>query len=210
MSDRRTRGADQGKMLKGETRLFHVTGTTHFPEQGGAAGGCAIPDNASAVVVSLSSTQASGNGYLRAWKFGGFEPTATVLSWTALGTAGITTGATIPVNGAIDIKAFGSNSHVIVDVTGYYVEPIAATVGSGGNLGSHSQTVVSSSHDAVGAYTVTFSQNLAGCAAEVTAETSFYSAGAQVLGTTIVVYTRNVTAAGAPYGDTGFALTVTC
>jgi len=98
----------------------------------------------------------------------------------------------------------------VVDVTGYYVEPIAAVVGSGGNLGSHSKTITGASRNTLGYYTLTFSQDLTGCSLQATADTSFYSAGGVILGTTAAVYTRNITAVGSPYGDSDFAVTITC
>ncbi|CAN5810338.1 hypothetical protein BH10ACT1_BH10ACT1_27530 [soil metagenome] len=205
-----TRSASAGKLLPGSPRVITVAGTSGFVGQGGKSGGCGVPSIASAAVVSLSSTQADGNGFLRAWAFGGSEPSATVLNWTKLGNAGITTGATVPINGGMDVKAFGNASHVVIDVTGYYVEPIAANIGSGGNLGSHSKTVTGMSRDALGSYTVNFSQNMDGCALVATAETSFYSVGGTLDGNVAYLYTRNVTVAGSPYGDTNFAITVTC
>ncbi|QXC60704.1 hypothetical protein KSP35_20655 [Aquihabitans sp. G128] len=204
-----TRSASAGKLQPGQPRLITVAGTSAFPAQGGHAGGCGVPSNAAAAVVSLTSTQAAGAGYLRAWAFGGSEPTATVLNWTKLGGGGITTGATVPINGGMDIKGFGKATDIVIDVTGYYVEPIAAVISSGGNLGSHSSTVTSASRDSLGAYTVNFSQNMEGCAIQVTAETSFYSGGSEIIGNHAAIYLRNVTAAGA-YGDTNFSLTVTC
>src|SRR4051812_3034121 len=117
-----TRAATAGPLVANTTRVVQVSGGTGFTAQGGAAAGCGIPAEASAMAASLTSTNAAGNRSLREWAPAPTPPTATTLNWTAVGGAGTTTGATLPINSKIDVKGFGHSTDLVIDVTGYYVE----------------------------------------------------------------------------------------
>jgi hypothetical protein len=207
-----TRHAAAGKLSPGVTRSQYVAGTFGFAPQGGKSGGCGIPLGASAVVASVSSTQAAGAGYLHAWALGASEPNATVLNWTALGDAGITTGATIPLGtgGKIAVKGFAHPTHLIIDITGYYREPIAGEVSGAGTLGRHSNHVLSSTRTGKGGYSITFDQDVSGCILEVTTAGGYDSAGGHTSGTSAVVFIQSVEATGTVFADSNFAITVTC
>ena len=106
------------------TRSFQVGGTGGaFAAQGGADGGCGVPDGARAVELSFTAIAPAGaNGFLRAGPAGG-TPTGTVLNYT-VGT-GITNTGTVPLasTGLLDlvVRNFGGTIHLAVDVQGYFV-----------------------------------------------------------------------------------------
>lgn len=204
-----SRFAAAGKLSPGAIRSWQVTGTTGFPIQGGKSGGCGIPAAATSAVVSLSATSSTGNGYLRAWRFGSSEPTATALNYSDLGGGGITTGATVPINGYVNVHNYGASTHVIIDVTGYYVEPIAADVSSGGSLLSNSKTITAATRTGEGSYRLDSTQDLDDCAVVAVSTLSTHNVAAQSVGDVIYVYSREVNDTSA-YVDTSFSVTVTC
>ena len=48
-----------------------VTGTTGFESQGGHAGGCGIPEDATSVMINFIAVAPVTTGHLRAWPYGG-------------------------------------------------------------------------------------------------------------------------------------------
>ena len=119
-----TRAAVASQLGPDSTRSFQVGGTgSTFADQGGADGGCGVPDGARAVELSFTAIAPSGaNGFLRAGPAGG-TPTGTVLNYT-VGT-GITNTGTVPLaaSGLLDlvVRNFGGTIHLAVDVQGYFV-----------------------------------------------------------------------------------------
>ena len=59
-----------GPIVPGLPRDFVVGGTQGFEAQGGHAGGCGIPDAATAAMLNFIAVDARGPGDLRAWPFG--------------------------------------------------------------------------------------------------------------------------------------------
>jgi hypothetical protein len=81
---------------------------------------------ADALNVSLSTVSPSGTGYLHAFANGTPEPNQTVLQW---GTTPITTGATVTMSSSgVRLHSFGGATHIVIDVAGYYTEPIYADI----------------------------------------------------------------------------------
>ena len=119
-----------GRRTDGTTWQVQVGGTgAGFAAQGGNAGGCAVPDGAAAVEVSITAVDPIGDGFLRAFAAGGTAPTATFVNYTSA--VGITNTGTVPLaaSGTLDlaIANFGGQTHLVVDVQGYYT--------AGGTLG---------------------------------------------------------------------------
>ncbi|MFN8019607.1 MAG: hypothetical protein U0P45_16005 [Acidimicrobiales bacterium] len=206
-----SRKATAGPLLDGVQRTIQVTGSAGFEAQGGTSGGCGIPESATAVVVSLTSTQASGNGFLRAWAYGTSEPTATVMNWTPVGKAGITTGATLPVRGKLRAKAYNSSTDLVVDVTGYYTESLSAYVSSNGDLVQWNDGVRSAGRIGTGYYVVQFDRQIYRCSVAVSTEGSaLYYSTAVTSNDKAFVSIANLAVSGAPAINAPFNLTVTC
>jgi hypothetical protein len=199
-----------GKLAGSTSRAINVAGTTGFAPQGGKSGGCGVPLGASAAALSVTTTNAGGTGYLTLYANGSARPIANQASFAhALNT---TTQVNAPLNltnGHANV--FASRAvDVVVDVAGYYSEPIAGSVSSSGTLGYKSAQVLSATHNTTGSYTVHFSRNVGGCILVATTEQSYYNVGGYTTGTNITIFTRDVTQAGGPYTDAAFTFTVTC
>ena len=96
--------------------------------QGGNAAGCGVLPNASAVAITLTSTQAAGVGNLRAFPFGGVNPTASVLNYTAgvnIANTTILPLCTPSCNKDFTIYANMAGTHFVADVVGYFAAPVA-------------------------------------------------------------------------------------
>ncbi len=119
-----------GRRTDGTTWQVQTGGTGGgFATQGGAAGGCGVPDGATAVEVSITAVDPIGDGFIRAFAAGGSVPTATFINYTS--GRGMTNTGTVPLaaTGTLDlaIANFGGQTHLVVDVQGYYTA--AGTLG---------------------------------------------------------------------------------
>ena len=177
--DTRATGA---RIPAGATREFHVTGKAGFSPQGGHSLGCGIPHGASAIAVNLTATSASTPGIVRTWPADQAPPNATTLTYDRGLSTG--TGATLPIqvtsassnDPELDVRV-SSAAHIIIDVFGYYREPIAAAVSSSGVLGAHSNQVLSATRNSgnpTGVYQVNLDQSVAGCIVSATPATTGY------------------------------------
>jgi len=114
------------------SRAFYVNGNAAavFEAQGGNAGGCGIPDTATAVEMNFIAVGPAGPGDLRAfpWAASPTEPLASVINYSNLAGLNIANGLAQPVCDAsggvctfdLIVKADVATSHVIIDVVGYY------------------------------------------------------------------------------------------
>ena len=204
-----TRNASGGALAVGTDRAVQVSGTTGFSAQGGGSGGCGVPSEATAVAVSLSAVAPKGAGYLRAWPHGAAAPTATVLNWLGATNGGVTTGSTLAIgNQKIDVRAFGSTTHLVIDVTGYFVEPIVAKVGFQGDLQSWSTGIVFADRASTGTYVLQAARPVGSCAASATPFDTGSQAVAYTQGSLVyVVITDAETGADA---DANFTVSVIC
>ncbi|MFN8019870.1 MAG: hypothetical protein U0P45_17380, partial [Acidimicrobiales bacterium] len=203
-----SRSATAGPLTPGSTRAVQITGSTGFATQGGKATGCGIPDDATAIAVSITATRATGSGYLHAWPHGTTEPKATVLNWSTTGNGGTTTGATLATASQLDLRAFGNQTDLVLDVTGYYVEPMVASVSADGSLITASGGITSSSY-AEGLYTLQTTRTLDGCNAVANTNVNVtYTANATASGTTIKVFVHLTT--GTTPAAQNFTVSVQC
>jgi hypothetical protein len=118
-----------GILTAGSTRDFWVTGTG-FGSQGGTAGFCGVPFGpATAAMLNFVATSSAGPGNLQAWPYAGTVPTASTLNYGSVtGLASIANGLAIPIcdpsvstcTRDFTVKANNSNTHVVVDVVGYF------------------------------------------------------------------------------------------
>jgi hypothetical protein len=115
-----------------QARHFKVAGTDGFPEQGGTAGGCGVPQGATtplaaAVMINLIAVDAQGRGNMGAWEFNQPEPFASAINFQALNPPmNIANGLIVPIAGVstlthdLTVEARISRVHLIADVTGYF------------------------------------------------------------------------------------------
>jgi len=109
-----------GPLAGGEERFYRMHGNTSA--QGGAAA-CGIPQEATALEMSISAVNAAGDGYLRVGSVQIALPNATFLNYSEV--MNITNTGAVQVssndNSSFRVKVFGASTHVVVDVFGYYI-----------------------------------------------------------------------------------------
>ncbi|MDH6134739.1 hypothetical protein P3T37_004143 [Kitasatospora sp. MAA4] len=108
MDTRSGLGTNAAALGSGETRQLHLDTTT-------AVG------KAKAVVLNVTVTEPTSEGFLTAWPTGGSRPNSSNLNWTAGET--IPNLVTVPVgpDGIVNLtNVSAGNTHVIVDLFGYY------------------------------------------------------------------------------------------
>jgi hypothetical protein len=133
-----TRLAAAGALVPGSPRSFVVAGSDAalFTAQGGNASGCGIPTGtAVAAFVNFFAVSPTGPGNLRSWAYAASlppAPFAAVLNYALVpGSLNIANGVTAPLCDPLattcsyDIltQAFGSETHVVADVLGYFRTP---------------------------------------------------------------------------------------
>jgi hypothetical protein len=129
--------------------------------------------------------------------------------------AALANGGTITLNTAglkhFTVLAASHSTHVVIDVSGYFVKPMFAMVNSGGSLGVSSRATAATQLTLFpGAYEVDFDRDVSGCAYNATPFDQGYTAiveprSGNVDG--VFVYTSN--SSGTPVNQT-FSLPVTC
>jgi hypothetical protein len=135
MVDTRGTGARTGMLLSGAPRTFDLTTDGLAKGQGSVASCPGLPSYShKAWAVNVTVTSFAGYGDVRAWPYGGTEPTASILNWST-GLYAIAAGQHLSgCDGCADdivVKANGGSTHIIIDVVGYYthaVAPAASTV----------------------------------------------------------------------------------
>lgn len=164
-----TRDSTHGILKANVAQAFAVGGTAGFTAQGGKSGGCGIPQSATAIATNLTATILGGTGVIQAWPRGAARPTAIVLAFNPA-MHGITVGATLTVNPAsttgLLVESLRANTHFVIDVDGYYREPITATINSDGTSTTHSSQVTSTGRNpgnSTGVYVMNFDQKITGC-----------------------------------------------
>ncbi len=125
-------GGLAGRLIAGTGKWFSVN-LANYAAQGGNAAGCglpALPFRPGAVAINVTSTDQTGVGNIRAVQSGGGTPLVSLLNYTPgvnLANAAIVSSA---VSGSDDIYILSSNSdtHVIVDIMGYFAAPVATAL----------------------------------------------------------------------------------
>jgi hypothetical protein len=176
-----------GILAAGTSRGFDIFGS-NLSAQGGSDEGCDVPSYADTVAMNLISTQPTGTGFLRGKAqnlsiVSPTAPTATLLSFAT----GPNRSNEVPVqlcrpvlgfacSGSDEIRlwAYQSSTHVVVDVLGYYVTPVYATVEGDADTPTllRGNGVTSVSRLGQGWYSVIVDRDLRGCAIHATAGAS--------------------------------------
>ncbi len=122
-------------------RAFYVNGNAAgvFEAQGGNAGGCGIPDSATAVEMNFIAVGPAAAGDFRAFPWASGTPApplASVINYANVGALNIANGIAQPVCNAatttctfdLFVQADAGASHLIIDVVGYYAKVDKAQV----------------------------------------------------------------------------------
>ena len=89
----------------------------------------ATPAGAVAVAMNVTVTQAEGTGFVTVFPTGGAVPNASIQNFVAGTTAPNFTIAPIGAQGKVSFFVQGASTHLIIDVTGYFLPAAAATSG---------------------------------------------------------------------------------
>ena len=159
-----------GKLQVGQAKAIDVRGSdSTFVIQGGNPGGCGIPANATAIEATITAID-SGSGFLRAWPANLVQPNATFLNYDSafnISNTGTVTlcganGLSCQANKDLNLQAYGSATDLVIDVAGYYMQPMGANVSSAGAL-VRSSRAVSAAREGAGVYRVTFDRSINQC-----------------------------------------------
>lgn len=119
-----------GALAANTTRSYHGFTGSDFTSQGGAASTCNIPLNASAIAVSITAVTPAADGYLTVFPFNDPKPLATAVNYSA---GDITSGQSVirlcRPGCANEFNVYSlQQSHVVIDVEGFYAEPVATAL----------------------------------------------------------------------------------
>ena len=198
-----------GVLANNVPRRFHVTGTTEFDLQGGTNGGCGVPAAATGITTNVTVAGTVSGGYLSGYPTGTTPPatnfitTHTNFNIAANPTFALAAGSTKPLT----ITNHGGSTHVIVDVTGYYLPQIYAVLmydgsstyadgvyrdGSGNRYAT--PRVVSSRVTSTGAYEVTLDRDVSGCTPIASVFGGPFVASSTISGNHVYAYTYTLEA----------------
>lgn len=197
-----------GDLSSGETRDPYVSGTTGFAPQGGTTGGCGVPTGANAVSATVTAVNPSAAGYVRAWPTGGSEPNATILNYAR---NSIGTGGTLPIKSgagpSLTVNNYGGPTHLVIDVTGYYLPQMQAYISPSGTVLDQSGRLASVTKTTTGVYGLTWDRDISSCTGQATSDFGARSVSVYTSGTTSTVYMYDMAGTATDYY---FNVVITC
>jgi len=164
-----------GQPLLPFTPRSFVVYATNLAPQGGLNGNCGVPPTVTAVSINVTSANqpGTGNGYITAYPVNATAPTASLVNFKP--GINVANAATIAIcrNGLLlcysDLMFVASaQTHLIVDVMGYYEYPLTAQVNADGTLAGTSPAVVSATKYGAGAYEIVFDRDISQCVPQAT------------------------------------------
>lgn len=119
-----------GALTAGSTRSFVGWTATDFLTQGGASNNCGIPDNASAIVANVVAVNTVNRvGYLTAFPSGEARPNAATINFVGSDLGNQSVLKLCRPGCPTQFSIFSTSAtHVVVDVSGYYMEPVASAL----------------------------------------------------------------------------------
>ncbi len=136
-----------GMVTNTAPRSFDAGNAGSLAGQGGNPAGCGIPAAAVAIQANVVAVGSAGSGFLKVYPAGAPAPAASFLNFRD-GKA-VANGGAITVGGISAVKRFtvltSRTSHVVVDVSGYFIKPLWALVGPTGALLQGSRITAGSS-----------------------------------------------------------------
>lgn len=123
-----TKPGSGGTMTAGSVRHLKASGAT-FVTQGGEDSNCGIPSGIRALLVSVTSATPSTSGYFKLWPYGNPEPLAANMSYTGgqLIQNEIVMATSVGLAADFSVRSTG-NSHLIINVLGYFAAPVATAL----------------------------------------------------------------------------------
>lgn len=106
-------------LAKNETRAIPIAGQAGVPVMGSGL---------TAVVITLTATRSSSDGRATVWANGLEQPDTTSINFRANETRTNTVTVALGANGKINLVNTASATHYVIDVQGWYVNPLAATI----------------------------------------------------------------------------------
>ncbi|HEV8693198.1 MAG TPA: hypothetical protein VGQ93_03280 [Lysobacter sp.] len=113
-----------------ETRVFNATG--YLSAQGGStaagADGCHIPTEAAAITVNIIAVSPAQTGYITVFPTGAARPLASSLNYRQGDVVGNEIIARLSSDGWETFSVYSNAAtHVVIDVVGYFINPMLAT-----------------------------------------------------------------------------------
>jgi hypothetical protein len=134
-----------GPIVPGLPRDFVVGGAQGFEAQGGHAGGCGVPDAATAAMLNFIAVDPRGPGDMRVWPFGQPVPLASIINYAAVAGLNLANGAVVPLcdpatapGGCtfdVSVQADASAADLVVDVMGFFQSTPVGSAGPPGPQG---------------------------------------------------------------------------
>ena len=176
-----TQAALRGPFTSGKVRTYAAVG--NLSAQGGSAAGCGVPAGAVSVSVVMTAVTPTGSGYLRAWTAGAAEPKATLLNYPKGNAASVGVPISLSAAGKFTVKNYGGPTHLVIDVLGFFEEPLSGFVNADGTIQVGTSQIQSALLlEPPPFYRVTFARNIRNCSLQATT----FDAGLIASGTTYV------------------------
>lgn len=174
-------------------RNYYVAGATGFASQGGKASGCGIPGSATAVVANLWLPRPQGAGSLKAWPAGASQSGPQTMYYTK--NSHQAQQATLAIRSGtarhLSVKNARARTHLVVDVTGYYLPPLYAYISADGSVIDQSGRLVSSTRTGIGTYTLVWDRDVSTCASQGSADITGNIVSVYTSGSSSYVYVYN-------------------
>jgi hypothetical protein len=114
-----TRATGKTALAEQETRSIQIAGTAGVP---------AMASGINAVVLTLIVAHGGGNGYAEAWADGTARPGTSVVNFNTDEIQTNTITVPLGANGKISLRNAAKATNYVIDVQGWYVNPVAPTV----------------------------------------------------------------------------------
>lgn len=122
-----------GAIAANTVRSFDVTAVANYSFQGGAATNCdgvGAAGSFAAAAINFTVVTPSSAGYMTAFPFGGTQPLASTVNYTAGSIVGNLSIVQLDQGAAaneLSIYSF-AQTHVVADIVGYYINPQATAI----------------------------------------------------------------------------------
>lgn len=119
-----------GQLAMDSTRSFKAFTTTDFTAQGGAPSNCSLPQNVSALTVKITAVFPNSGGYFTAYPFDEAKPLASSLNYVEGSITSDDTHIMLCRPGCpSEFNVYSTaRTDVVIDVTGYFIEPAATAL----------------------------------------------------------------------------------
>lgn len=177
-----------------------------------------VPAGATAVAYNLTVTGATGPNFVAVTPGDAASYTASAINFN--GASDVANAGIVSIDASRQLRVWNGDqtgsTHVIIDITGYFIKPLYAQVLPDGSLRNGSR-VVSVARRKTGDYLVTFDRDVIDCGISATIGRNTYPQDAAVidfqtdnqLQQSVAVYTQNNDGVN-KLEDRGFSLVVTC